>query len=271
MTLQEKLRLPSGVQLVELIARSPRMPLRDKDALLLNQMTAFDFGIGGNRKGWSIGCGPQVVLVHGWGGLGVQMAPIALSLVKKGFQCTLFDAGGHGQSADAAIGFDTFINDVTSLAETLGNKIHALIGHSAGGLGMMAARHLRGVQADRFVCLAVPFYPYVPLETLKSRYQLPDAALDRAKPVLARQFETPWCDLECGAAFGGNRHEKLMLIYDYSDERVRHEDANHIAAIWRDATIVKTTALGHNRILSDTGVLSKITTWLTNNQLEGAL
>ena len=242
-------RPQTAESLVRMLSAPTQMPLRPQDAALLDGAEFFRFGPDQSRCAWSIGRGPLVLMVHGWGGRGVQMSPLASTLATGGYRCIFFDAGGHGDSRAEPIGFDTFIRDVAALTRHVGEPVHAWIGHSAGGLGMMASRVLKGVRADRFICIAAPRFPYVPLESLQKKFGADDLALEQVKPMLAAQFKTDWPSLEAGAAyepFGGSR---LLLAYDLDDERVRHADADSIAAGWPSATVLKTASFGHNRIL----------------------
>jgi pimeloyl-ACP methyl ester carboxylesterase len=248
----------TGPELLELIERSPRMPLRDEDAARLAAMKSWQFGDGGAKRAWSIGSGRLVILVHGWGGIGAQMAPLAAAIAAAGFRCVLFDALGHGQSGVGRIGFDRFGDDVAELCVSLGEAPYALIGHSAGALGMMAARYRHGLSAQHFVCLAMPLFPYVPLETLKARFHFTEEQLLPLKPVLADQFDRSWSALEAGCVFAQNPGGQLTLVYDRADPRVRHTDADRIAALWPDARVMKTDGLGHNRILRSPEVIAAI-------------
>jgi pimeloyl-ACP methyl ester carboxylesterase len=248
----------SGPGLLELIERSPRMPLRDEDAAQLACMETWLFGDDANKRAWSIGTGRLVVLVHGWGGIGAQMAPLAAAIAAAGFRCVLFDALGHGQSGSGRIGFDGFGDDVAELCASLGENPYALIGHSAGALGMMAARYRRAVSAQQFVCLAMPIFPYVPLETLKAKFGFTDEMVLPLKPALAAQFDRSWAELEAGCVFAQRSNEHLTLVYDRSDPRVRHTDADTIAALWPGTRIIKTEGLGHNRILRSPEVIAAI-------------
>jgi pimeloyl-ACP methyl ester carboxylesterase len=257
----------SGPDLLELIANSPRMPLREDDAAQLSLMEPISFGRGAERRAWSVGAGPLIMLVHGWGGIGAQMSPLAMALAAAGVRCVLFDALGHGQSAEGNIGFDTFANDTAALCDHLGTSPKAMIGHSAGALGMMAARYLHGLSAKHYVCLAMPLFPYVPLETLKGKYDFTDNQLLPLKPLLASQFARSWAELEAGCVFSDNLGGRLTLFYDRGDPRVRHEDADRIASLWPDAKVIKTDGLGHNRILRDLQVIAAIKTLLVGSDI----
>lgn len=248
----------SGLHLLTLIANSPRMPLREDDAARLAKMEPFAFGTGAVRRGWMTGSGPLVVLVHGWGGIGAQMAPLAEALAGAGFQAALFDALGHGQSDDGPIGFDGFGDDTVALCGYLDQQPHALIGHSAGGLGMMAARYRHGLSAQHYACLAVPLFPYVPLETLMGKLSVGAEQVAPLQPLLAKQFARDWDALTAGCVFSDKPAGQLTLIYDRDDERVRHGDADAIAALWPQAVVKKTDGLGHNRILKDPQVLTAV-------------
>lgn len=231
------------------LARATAMPFRPQDAELLVGAETFRFGPDASRVAWSIGEGPLILLVHGWGGRGTQMAGLARSLASAGHRCVFFDAGGHGDSRPEPVGFDTFVRDADHLTRHLAAPVFAWICHSAGGLGMMAARALHGVSAQRYVCISAPRFPYVPLETLRANTGAPDEVLNEVKPILAAQFQASWADLEAGHAYRPELGKPLLLAYDRDDERVRHADADAIAADWPGAQVLKTSGYGHNRIL----------------------
>lgn len=236
--LMEQISLPSSLQ------------LRPQDAALLKTAETQRFGAGFSRAAWFLGEGPLVILVHGWGGRASQMAPLAVRLAAAGYRSVVFDAGGHGVSRADPVGFDTFIEDVGDLCDFIGRYPFALIGHSAGALGMMASRPLRGVRASRYVCISAPLYPYVPIETVRALFQISDDVAVCLQPLFAAQFRAGWQYLQKGCAYQPEPGARLLLITDEDDDRVRHTDADFIAANWPGAEVLKTRGQGHNRILS---------------------
>lgn len=248
-------------QLSGMLGLSAEMPLREEDADLLSAMEVFRFGTNNSRTAWSIGEGPVVMLVHGYSGRASQMIRLAQVIADKGFRSVLFDAGGHGASRKEKIGFFTFINDVRDLAEYLNEPLHAIVGHSAGGVAAMQARRLYGVPASRYAMISAPIYPYVPLNAMRER-GAPEEVITALKLNIADQFRTKWSSLVAGEAFAPEPGKALLLAYDLDDIRVQHEDADQIALIWPGAQILKTTGYGHNKILAAEEVLDRVRTWL---------
>lgn len=229
---------------------------REKDREVLARFDGFRFGFRGNRQAWAVGYGPQVVLVHGYNGMAAQMAPIARDLEMNGYRAILFDAGGHGESASHRVGFDTFIEDTQSILEEVG-PVHALIGHSAGGLAMMRARDLHRVGAERYGVIAAPLFPYVPLDAMRER-GAPEEALRLVKAVLGHQFQSTWSALVAGLSFAPEAGKPMLAVYDRDDERVDHRDGDAISRLWPEARVVKTSGYGHNRVLAAPETLAAV-------------
>jgi pimeloyl-ACP methyl ester carboxylesterase len=258
-------KLPSPADVAQSIAEQlsvpTSLPLRPQDVALLDDAEAFRFGPDDSRCAWSIGEGPLVLMVHGWGGRGVQMAPLAHTLAAAGFRCVFFDAAGHGDSRPEPVGFDTFIRDTAALTEHVGEPVYAWVAHSAGGLGLMAARALKGVKADRYVCIAAPRFPYVPIDGVRQRLNPPEDIVDLVKAIVAGQFESDWQTLETGHAFRPDDAE-LLLAYDMDDPRVRHGDGDLIAECWPGSRLIKTSGFGHNKVLQAPEVLAQTLAFL---------
>ena len=189
------------------------------------------------------------------------MAVLARHVAEAGFRSVIFDAGGHGSSRHEPIGFSTFINDTRDIVAHLDSPVHALVGHSAGGLGMMRSRVLHGVTADRYAIISSPLFPYPPLENMRKK-GAPEQAVEYMKPLIAAQFRTNWSGLAHGNCYELEPGKPLLAIYDKSDDLVRHTDSNSLLNIWPDASIVKTDGYGHNRILKAEETLAAISDFL---------
>jgi pimeloyl-ACP methyl ester carboxylesterase len=247
--------------LAKVLSTSVPMPLREQDAVLLEDAAQFSFGPQNSRPAWSFGTGPVVLLVHGYSGRGIQMAQLARTISRHGFRAVIFDAGGHGSARQEKIGFDTFIEDTAAIASHIGKPLFAMIGHSAGGLAMMRARAIHGVRAQRYAVIAAPYYPYVPLDNMIKR-GAPRSVLPYVKAILSDQFRATWTELAGGISFLPEEGKPLLAIYDESDDRVHATDAEKISALWPNTKVVRTLGYGHNKLLQSKETLEATTDFL---------
>lgn len=207
------------------------------------------FGEDGSNIAFEWGDGPAVILVHGWGGQAAQMAPLAAAVAGLGYRCIAPDITGHGDAIQRTTRWSYFLRDIEALAQSLDCAVHAYVGHSAGGLTMMAVRRHGRISARRYVCICAPSYPFPPVRRVQELLNPREGVMERYKSYLGREFEIPWEALQGGASFAG-AGEDLLLIYDQRDRFVPHSEGNRINALCPGSTLIKTTEYGHQRILA---------------------
>ncbi|WP_431113037.1 alpha/beta fold hydrolase [Variovorax paradoxus] len=228
--------------------RSIRPVVSAAEQAALEGSFEFSYGETPNRVARSWGTGPLVLLVHGWGGRAEQMAPLAKALADLGHRAVAINVTGHGNSAGTATAWSYFVDDLAALARELKVPLKAIVGHSAGGLAAMVAQWHGLIEAERYVCIASPSYPYPPLEGVARRLDPPAELLRRYRAYLASELRAEWSRLEACEAFAG-LGDRLMLIYDEKDRFVSHTQADRIAAVCTGARVHKTSAHGHTRLL----------------------
>lgn len=239
---------PALSLLCSLAGRIRPLPVSSSQQAAMGEASRLRYGADGRQVAWSWGKGPVVMLVHGWGGRAAQMAPLAVSLARQGFRAVAPDITGHGDSPDRRSSWGHFLGDIAALSAVLGGRAHACIGHSAGGLAMMAARAQHGFGAERYIAVCAPSFPYPPIVAVKKRLDPPAGILERYKGHIAAQFGGPWAALESGAAFAG-AGANLLVIHDASDRYLDGGDAGRIAALCPDAQFVELKGYGHQKIL----------------------
>ncbi len=248
---------------------NPRMPLKDRDRAALAESKRLTFGPRGRNVAWSWGAGPLIICMHGWAGRGTQMAPLAMHLAASGFQAVVFDVTGHGESGGRRTSFELFTEDVAALTRRLGRDVYAYVGHSAGGMCLMAARATQGIRADNYVLISAPRFPYPPVRTIRKLIGVSDRVLDRCKELFSAQLGSTWHDISQGAAYAYRDQGRLLLIYDHDDPEIHHSDGDKIAAGWPASKLIKTRELGHHRILWAPDVLDNVTAFLQPAQVQG--
>jgi pimeloyl-ACP methyl ester carboxylesterase len=252
-----------------LAAKPPRVPVAGHEAAAMAQAERLT---GLNWSGdavWSWGRGPNVVLVHGWGGRAAQMAPLAVHLAGLGYRSITFDIAGHGESKQPQARWEYFVHDIGAMARLVGETA-AFIGHSAGGLSMMAARCIAGIHAARYVCICAPSHPFPPIRGVAQRLDPGPGVLERYKTYLGDQLQSTWSDLEAGWAFAGAGAE-LLLCYDEKDRFIDHRVGDRLQAMCPGSRLVKTGTYGHGRILSAPELMRTVGEFLKTPALAGTV
>ncbi|WP_169545433.1 alpha/beta fold hydrolase [Sneathiella aquimaris] len=225
------------------------LDVREFEQAALSQAKPIYLGQKKQIRAWEWGTGPIVVLIHGWGGQASQMAPHAMEIAKRGFRCIIFDVTGHGRSSKNYTQWDYFIRDITDLSNSLNEEIYAYIGHSAGGMTMMAAHHHGRIQAKKLICVCAPSFPFPPIEGVRRKLNPRASVMSLYKAHISKQFEIPWNQLET-SEFYTNPTSKMLLIYDKKDKFVPHTEGDKIHTLHPNSSLVKTEEYGHTRILA---------------------
>lgn len=244
--------VPDGMAfaLTDRLAAMTRRPALDEaERQAMARAEQIRFGAGRANVAWAWGTGPLVILVHGWSGRAAQMAPLAARIAESGFRAVAPDVTGHGDSPGRHTHWRYFLRDIPALAETLGEPVYACVGHSAGALTMMAARHAGNVSASRYVCICAPSHPFPPISEIRKKLAPRPAIIERYKAFIAEQFANSWDDLVPGLVYSGLGADTL-LFYDTTDRFVDHAEGDKIAAIVPGARLLKTDRYSHVRILA---------------------
>jgi pimeloyl-ACP methyl ester carboxylesterase len=230
-----------------LAAMTQRPPVSSFEQEAMAQASRMSYGE--NNVAWVWGEGPLVIFVHGWSGRAAQMAPLALHVANLGFRSVAIDVTGHGDSPQRHTRWGYFFRDIAALSQSFREEVYAYVGHSAGGLAMMAARNLRGIHARRYACVCAPSFPFPPINVIQKKLNPRKAVLEHYKNYIAEQFETTWEELQAGCSYA-NAGLDTLLFYDETDRFVDHSEGDRIQRLCPGAWLVKTSAYSHQKILA---------------------
>lgn len=239
-----------------LAAMTQRPALEDIEREAMAGAEKLHYGRDGRNVAWAWGTGPLVLLVHGWSGRAAQMAPLAVAIAKCGFRSVALDVSGHGDSPGRHTHWRYFLRDIPGLADSLGHNVYAYVGHSAGALTMMAARHAGTISAAKYVCICAPSHPFPPISVIQKKLAPGPGIIERYKTFIAQQFGTSWDALYPGLVYEGLGPD-VLLFYDKTDRFVNHSEGDKIAAIALGARLIKTDRYSHTSILTSPELLSE--------------
>jgi pimeloyl-ACP methyl ester carboxylesterase len=213
----------------------------------------FDVRVEGQRvAGWSWGRGPNVYLLHGWAGVGGQMAAFGPPLVANGFRVVAFDAPGHGASEGRRSSIVHFARALRAIAAHEG-EAYAVIAHSLGAAATVHALS-EGLRVSRAVFVGPTAGPRDWADHFRNHLGIPTHVMDAMRERSERWLGFSWEQFDI-PRLAQSQALPLLVFHDRHDLEVPWKDGAAIAAAWPGARLVTTTGLGHRRILRDQGVV----------------
>ena len=208
---------------------------------------------------WRWGHAPTVLLVHGWGGRGGQLAAFVTPLRAHGFGVVTFDAPGHGASEGDSATIPQMVVAIRAVAASHG-PLAGLIAHSVGAAA--AARALyEGLELGAAVFVAAVAELVESAERFIETLGFSPRVGELMRARIERRVGLPW------SAFGVPElapalKAPLLVAHDLGDAEIPWQHAQLIAQRWPGAELLLTDGLGHRRILSDPDVIAAAVSFL---------
>ncbi len=219
---------------------------------------------------WGDPAWPLVVCLHGWGGRGTQWSPLATALLARQHRVVVLDAPAHGASDGDRASLPGFRNALLRVLDAVGTS-RALVGHSLGGLAVLAAiasRANAGVtELPRAVSIGAPSSVDRPLSRFLRRHEGNDVVAQAMIAQLEQRWLFRWRDMDTvslasQAARGGGA--PLLVVHADDDEQVPVIEADGLVVDWPGAVRFSAPAgSGHVRILRDECVVERIVEFIT--------
>ena len=202
----------------------------------------------------SIGHGPTVMFLHGWGGSANDMTPLANRFATAGYRSILFDMPGHGRSARRESSLVEFLKAIRSIADALGPP-DLIVGHSFGGAAAVFAITELGLPVRGAVLVAPAPGPAYYVNRFVRAVGLPRARTDGMIRQLVQRVGRSLESLDAVVA-ARDATVPAVVFHDPADREVPFEFATRINDAWRQSRLVPTPSLGHKRILRDPGMIA---------------
>ncbi len=206
------------------------------------------------------GAGPVVLLLHGWNGRGTQLGAFMPALVAAGFRVVAIDAPGHGRSP----GHETNIPEINAAIQAVTRvcgPLAAVIGHSFGVVcALYAVRE--GLEVKRIVAIAPPAEMRELARRFCAALGLSSTAQADFYGRLEARFGADLWDRFSPTALARQVDLPGLVIHDEDDSDVPWQDGEAVARAWPGAQFVRTTGLGHRRILRDPEVIARATAFI---------
>lgn len=206
--------------------------------------------------GWRWGQGPEVLLVHGWNGRGIQLHRFIEPIAASGFTAVAIDGPAHGASDGKTTSYFEFTDVLRKiLTDKRVARVQGIIAHSFGAAATINALTKENI-AVKTVCIA----PALRLQELLFRafdhYGIPQ----QLYLSLIHDFEAHY-----GYRLSQDDPHRLLkalsnpllIVHDELDRTVSHQDSARQARALDHIGLWSTRGLGHKRILQDEEVIGR--------------
>ncbi len=229
----------------------------EKEIEFLSTAEKFSVVVTGKRvQAFSWGKGPVVILLHGWAGRAGQFRKFIPELVKNNFRAVAFDGPAHGNSEGRKTNVLEFEIAFQKIIEQVGPPT-AVIAHSFGGVASIYSIR-NGLPIPKLINIASPTIGEDIIKGFVKTINASPATGEAFKAYVLKTFHKSFEDISAINLIKYLPHElKLLLVHDEEDKEVSIHHPIALQKVYPTAELLKTSGLGHNRILKDEAVIQK--------------
>lgn len=228
------------------------------------RMRAFGTGHG-DIAALDAGCGPAVLLVHGWEGQASDLGSVARALVGAGLRTIVIDLPAHGASSGTWTSIPASARALLEVQRQIG-ELHAVVAHSVGAAVSVEALAL-GMAARRAVLIGAPARYLDYARAFAAQAGL-DAAQTAQMLVELKRIGVDVASVEMPARAARLR-QPALFVHATDDRVVAIADAVASSSAWPGARLMRVDGLGHRRILDDPAVVDAVTGFLARQAAPG--
>ena len=208
------------------------------------------------------GKGPVVLFVHGWSGRGSQVTAFVEPLTAAGFQVVSVDAPGHGETP----GDSTNILECAAVVQAVSTHygpVYAAITHSFGGMVLAYAMN-HGTPVKRVVSISAPAHVEYLMEGFAQTLDIPATVIASMQKIIDQRFTGSLWERLSTVHNVQHLDAPALIIHDEDDVSVPWQQGRMIADAWPGARFMKTSGLGHGRILRDRQVVKAVVEFIAS-------
>jgi pimeloyl-ACP methyl ester carboxylesterase len=206
--------------------------------------------------------GPNILLMHGWGGSRAQMTGFVEPLLSAGYRVVAYDQPAHSESDGKLTNLLEIAPTMDIIAEKEGN-FDAIVAHSFGTLITSYALVKRNFPPPARL---VYFGAFNQLLDSLPRFQaiagLPDEIMHGFRFMLNENFGKGVLEEIVHEKLAPQINIPALMFHDIADNVTPVEDSRAIARAWKTARFVETVGLGHRGALQSKEIYNQVVEFL---------
>jgi len=239
--------------------KTPTKELPSKNSAAIEIMDAH--GLPVHIYKWGDMSAPKVLFAHGWSGRGTQCAFFIEPLLQAGFQVISFDGPAHGETPGKQTSILQFADVILEIEKQYG-PFDAAFTHSFGGMLLAYAMTLN-MDIKRVVCICPPDTFDTIFKGFQLTLDLPDVVMQAVNSKFYATHGFRLREAISTITTVKTLSNQALIIHDENDTEVPLNCGKHVADAWPNARFIKTSGLGHRRIMRDRDVIKKTVDFLT--------
>lgn len=216
----------------------------------------------GNKKivGHSWGEGKTIVCVHGWSGRGSMFYKFINPLVNNNFRVVIFDGPAHGLSQGLRTDVLEFEDILLQIEERFAPAV-GYITHSFGGTASLFT-FSRSKSPKPIVLIGVPAIGEEVVQEFRRRINGSHKIIKKLEDYMNKKYGATFYSISGIHTAKTIGNTPALVIHDKHDKEVSVIHAEKLMDSLTNGTFLRTTGLGHNRILRDGHVIEKAVEFL---------
>lgn len=210
---------------------------------------------------WGDQIKPYVLVMHGWAGRATQFRKFIPELIAAGYRVVGFDGPSHGRSSGNRTNIMEFEVALKMVISRWGEPA-AVIAHSFGG-GALLYAIMNGLPVKKLINIASPTMTD---EIIKSYLRAVNGSWNtglKFKELIRKKYDRDFDEFTAMHFIEHIKDLDLMLVHDEDDRDVPIIQAEKLAEKY-PVKFLKTSGLGHNRILKDEAVIAACLDFIKN-------
>ena len=210
--------------------------------------------------------GPTVLLVHGWETGGLHLASFVEPLWALGFRIVALDGPAHGKSEGKSTNLPHYAAAIAAVIRKIG-PVHHLIAHSFGGAASvyLASHQPEEFPFEKMVLINVPNKLERIIGDFARMVHLPASVELGMHRLIRKRFGVDPRAMEISSLGKLMRVKEILLVHDLEDDVVPFYNALEVAHALDNACILECRNLGHNRILKNPQVTTRVAQFLKDD------
>ncbi|MCU0316507.1 MAG: lysophospholipase [Fimbriimonadaceae bacterium] len=246
----------------DLFGKAPRIGVARKEALVMDRAELIHFTQGGDRiQGYRWGEAPYVLALHGWGARAATMTAFVDPILATEHGVLAFDHPGHGESEGEFCHALRVGECIRNLTEAFVAPC-AAISHSFGSLGLTFSL-LGGVPIRRVAMVSPTCLIPLRFRQWAVACGLSPNGVEEMMEISEEYFGRGLLGSHSIHQVAGRLAADALVIHDEGDQEVSISEAELIVEAWPGARLIRTTGLGHFRVLRDKGVIRDAVDFVT--------